>query len=78
MKLIEKFTRLDDGTLMYEFTVEDPTTYTRPFSAEFPMYKENGRLYEYACHEGNYGIVGILQGSRETERRAAEARKGSR
>jgi hypothetical protein len=71
MRLIEKFSRLDEGTLMYEFTVADPTTYSRPFTAEFPMYTGEGKLYEYACHEGNYGIVGILAGSRQTERAAA-------
>jgi hypothetical protein len=78
MRLIERFTRLDKDTLMYEFTVEDPKTFSRPFSAEFPMRKGEA-VYEYACHEGNYGMVGILGGSREIERKAAEdARKGSR
>jgi hypothetical protein len=79
MKLVERLTRAGEGTLLYEFTVEDPSTYTRPWKAEIAMPKGDGQLYEYACHEGNYGMFGILGGSRETERRAAEAaKKGSR
>jgi len=79
MHLIERFTRLNDGTLNYEFTVDHPATYSRPWTAAIPMRKSDGAVYEYACHEGNYGIVGILTGSRATEKAAADAaRKGSR
>ena len=65
---------------LYEFTVEDPTTWTRPWSVEIPMTTTEGPLYEYACHEGNYGLVNTLRGARAEERRAAEeaATPGSR
>jgi len=69
MTLTEKFTPGKDGTLNYEFTVDHPTIYSRAWSAELPLRPIAENTYEYACHEGNYGIVGILQGSRSTERR---------
>ena len=79
MRLVEKLTRSNEGTLLYEFTVDDPSTYARPWKAELAMPKGDGQIFEYACHEGNYGMIGILAGSRETERKATEAaRKGSR
>jgi hypothetical protein len=79
LHLTERFTRLDDGTLNYEFTVNDPAIYSRPWTAAIPMRKSDGQVFEYACHEGNYGIVGILAGSRAIEKAAADAaRKGSR
>ena len=79
LHLTERFTRLNDGTLNYEFTVDHPAIYSRPWTAAIPMRKSEGAVYEYACHEGNYGIVGILKGSRATEKAAADAaRKGSR
>jgi len=79
MRLVERFTRVDADTIKYEFTVNDPTTFTRPWSAEVPMLKINGRIYEYSCHEGNYALEGILAGSRAEEKAAAEAaKKGSR
>jgi hypothetical protein len=73
MRLVEKFTRVDDGTLNYEFTVDHPTVYSRPWTALNPMKRSDGQVFEYACHEGNYGIVGILAGSRKIEKAAAEA-----
>ena len=69
MTLTEKFTLREAGTLSYEFTVDHPTIYSRPWSAELPLRPVEGNTYEYACHEGNYGIVGILKGSRNIERR---------
>ena len=69
MSLTEKFSLRDDGTLNYEYTVEHPTIYSRAWSAQLPLRPLDGNTYEYACHEGNYGLVGILQGSRNTERR---------
>jgi len=62
--LIERFTRLDSDTVMYEFTIEDPNNYTRPFTVAVPFRRTDGVLFEYACHEGNYGMTGIMAGAR--------------
>lgn len=70
--LTERFTRTAFDTVEYEFTIEDPSTYVDKFTAVVPMTKVGGLLYEYACHEGNYGMVNILRGARVEERRAAE------
>jgi hypothetical protein len=70
--LTERFTRVDELTVDYEFTVEDPATFTDSFTGIVPMTKVGGLLYEYACHEGNYGMVNILRGARAQERRDAE------
>ena len=75
LHLIERFTR-DGDSLLYEFTVEDPTTWTRPFTVQIPMLKSNLPIYEYACHEGNYGMFGILSGARAVEKRQIDAAKG--
>ena len=72
--LTERFTRVDFDTVNYQFTLEDPATYTDHFTAIVPMTKVAGLLYEYACHEGNYGMVNILRGARVEERVAEEAR----
>jgi len=72
---VERFTRLSPDTLEYEFTVEDPETWTRPWTAQVQMSKTDDRLYEYACHEGNYALVGILAGARAEEKAAADALK---
>ncbi|MGE3508538.1 MAG: hypothetical protein AB7N65_06595, partial [Vicinamibacterales bacterium] len=74
LRLIERFTRMDATTLRYEFTVHDPTTFTRPFTGRLPMRLTDERIFEYACHEGNYGLMNILRGGRATERAAAPAR----
>ena len=55
----------------YQFTVDDPTTWTRPWTAVIPIARTAGRIYEYACHEGNYGMKGILSGARFTEKQGA-------
>ena len=80
LRLVERFTRVDVNTLLYQFTVEDPTTWAKPWSGEIPMKKAQGPLYEYACHEGNYGLAGVLAGARAEEKKAAEeaAKKGSK
>jgi hypothetical protein len=79
MHLVERFTRTDANTLLYEFTVDDPTTWTRPWTAALPMLKSEGPIYEYACHEANYAIAGILAGARAAEKAAEEAaKKGSK
>ena len=62
--LIERFTRIDPDTVLYEFTIDDPNNYTRPWSAAIPFRRTDGPLFEYACHEGNYGLTGILAGAR--------------
>lgn len=71
--LTEKFTRIDEFTVNYEFTVDDPSTFTDKITAVVPMAKVDGLMYEYACHEGNYGMVNILRGERMEERRATES-----
>ena len=68
LHIVERFTRVDEDTLLYHFTVDDPTTWVRSWSAEIPMKKIVGPVFEYACHEGNYGIAAILSGARAEER----------
>ena len=75
MRLVERFTRVDENTIRYEFTVDDPGTWTRPWSAEMPMKKTIGPIFEHACHEGNYSLSNILAGARAEEKRAEEAAK---
>ena len=70
--VVERFTRVDAETIRYEFTVEDSTSWTRPWSAEIPMKKADGPLYEYACHEGNYDLPNILSIARNLEAADAE------
>ena len=70
--LTERFTRVDPITVDYEFTIDDPATYTDRVTAVVPMTKVGGLLYEYACHEGNYGMVNMLRGARVQERLEAE------
>jgi len=71
LRLTERFSRIGDDTLLYEFTVEDSTTFTQPFSASIPM-KRGEPMFEYACHEGNYGLLNILRGAREAELKGSE------
>ena len=73
MRLTERFTRVDADTLLYRFTVDDPATWTRPWSAEVPWRKAVGPLFEHACHEGNYGLYNTLAGARAQDKREAEA-----
>ena len=68
LRLVERFTRTDPDTIQYEFHVDDPATFTRPWTAQIPMTKAPGPLFEYACHEGNYGMSGMLSGARAAER----------
>jgi len=79
LRVVERFTRTAEGAIDYAFTVHDPATYTRPWTAVLPMARSNGPIYEYACHEGNYGMTNLLVGHRADEKAAAEAaKKGSR
>jgi hypothetical protein len=68
LHLVERFTRTAPDQLMYEFTVNDPASFTRAWTAQIPMAKTDGPLFEYACHEGNYGMEGMLRGARQQER----------
>ena len=68
LHVVERFTRMDDDTIRYEFTVDDQTTWERAWSAEFPLMKREGPLYEYACPEGNYDIRPILDVARNLEK----------
>ena len=69
LHLVERFTRLDAGTIEYRFTAEDPSTWTRPFTGMFPLKKTDGPIYEYACHEGNErSMIGMLMGARAQEK----------
>lgn len=70
MRLVERLTRTDANTLQYEFTLSDPMTWTKPWSAMIPWQKSNDKIYEYACHEGNSGLFGILSGHRAEEKAA--------
>ena len=69
LHVVERFTRVDTNTIRYEFTVDDSTTWTKPWSAELPLVKDKGPIYEYACHEANYGMANNLKGARATEKR---------
>ena len=69
LHLVERLTRIGEGALRYEFTVDDPHTFTRPFTGVIPMATADGPLFEYACHEGNYGMFNLLAGARAQEAR---------
>ncbi len=67
LKLVERFTPIAEDQLRYEFTVDAPASFERPFTAALTMFRSDGRMYEYACHEGNYSMTGILRGARSEE-----------
>ena len=67
MRLVERFTRVHADTVSYEYTVTDPTVYTTPYTVMMPLRRTDGPLVEYACHEGNIGLNGILAGARVQE-----------
>ena len=67
LHLTERFRRVDDDTLLYEFTVNDPSSFERPFTAALPMKRGAAPMFEYACHEGNYGMLNLLTGARMEE-----------
>jgi hypothetical protein len=75
LRLIEKFTRTGPDSLMYEFTVDDPTAFTKTWSGQVPMRRTDGPILEYACHEGNYAMSGMLAGARAEEKEAAQGGK---
>ena len=67
MRLIERFTRLDKDTLLYQFTVNDPESFQNPWSGEIPLKRAPGPIFEYACHEGNYSMINTLTAARAEE-----------
>jgi hypothetical protein len=81
LKVTERFTRVDDKTLLYRFTIEDPSTWDKPWTGEYTWAhaKPSDQLYEYACHEGNYAMIGIMKGARilEEEEAATKAQFNS-
>jgi hypothetical protein len=72
LRLVERFSRSAEGMLVYEFTVDDPATWTQPWTGRVPLEKLDEQIYEYACHEGNLGMEGILKGTRADEDREAK------
>ena len=77
LRITERFTRVDADTIEYKFTIDDPSTWTKPWSAIVPMSKVDGPMFEYACNEGNNGLINMLAGSRARER-ADALKKGSK
>jgi hypothetical protein len=71
LHVVERLRRTDPNTIIYQATVNDPTVYTKPWTVEVSMAKRTDRIFEYACHEGNYGMIGILSGARAQEKKAA-------
>jgi hypothetical protein len=75
LHVVERFTRTGPKTILYRFTVEDPTTWERPWTGEYPWTATDEKLYEYACHEGNYSLEGMLRGARQKEAEEAAKKK---
>jgi hypothetical protein len=75
LHVVERFRRVDPDTILYQFTVDDSATWARPWSAEIPMTRIKGPVFEYACHEGNYGIVNSLNGARAEENKPQQVAK---
>jgi len=78
LSLVERFTRADPDTLLYEYTVSDPSIWVRPWTAQLPMRKNPALIYEFACHEGNYSLYNMLAGSRAQEKSGAARGTDSR
>ncbi|THD79897.1 MAG: hypothetical protein E7812_08455 [Phenylobacterium sp.] len=78
MKVTERFRRISPRQVLYSFTVDDPQSYTRPFTGEVALNSSKGPIYEYACHEGNYAMPGILAGARELEKQGRDPGAGPR
>ena len=74
LRLVERFTRLGPQTLRYDVTIEDQTTWTRPWTVRLRLHRTEDPIFEYACHEGNLGLEGVLSGHRVEERAAKTAR----
>jgi hypothetical protein len=76
LHVVERFTRVDPETILYKFTVEDPGMWTKPWSGELSITKMTGQIYEYACHEANYGLENTLRGARVADAEAAAKKAG--
>ena len=72
LRLVERYRRLDAGTLLYQVTIDDPATWTKPWTVQIPMASNDEGFFEYACHEGNHGLQGIMKGARAEDKFAAE------
>ena len=70
LRVVERLTRIDNDTIVYQAVIDDPTVFTRPWTVEIPFNRRQEPLFEYACHEGNYGLEGILSGTRADELKA--------
>jgi hypothetical protein len=77
LHLVERFTPIGEGRLLYEYTVDAPTVFTRPFTVAVPMRASRDRMFEYACHEGNYAMRGMLKGARVLEAEEDAARRAA-
>jgi len=77
LHLIERFTRTAPDTILYQFTIDDPTAFTKSWTAEIPLHHSDGQMYEFACHEGNVGLAHMLINARVEEKRAAESKNNS-
>jgi hypothetical protein len=73
LHVIERFTRLDANSIDYKFTIDEPATFTKPWTGELPFNANPGPVYEYACHEGNYALGDILAGARAEEKKTEAA-----
>jgi hypothetical protein len=78
LHVVERFSRLDGKTLLYRFTVEDPATWTQPWTGEYPWPATDSQLFEYACHEGNYALGNILRGARQRDAEDTAKKSGNR
>jgi hypothetical protein len=78
LKVTERFKRVAEDRVLYQFSVEDPATWDKPWGGEYEFGALGGSVYEYACHEGNYAMWNILAGSRQAERQEATAKPGNR
>ena len=67
LHVVERFRRVDANTILYKATIDDPTTFSKPWTMEYPFVATAGPVYEYACHEGNYAMTDILGGARKSE-----------
>jgi hypothetical protein len=76
LRVTERFTPVDEGTILYEFEVRDPQTYSEPWGGEVPMKRFDDQIFEYGCHEGNYALSNVLSGRRYQDGLQAENRSG--
>jgi hypothetical protein len=69
LHVVERLTPVDERSMLYEFSVTDPAAFTRPWSGAYTIHRSNARIYEFACHEGNYSLENMLRGYRAAERK---------